>query len=210
MASPTVPGIDVSAHQGVIDWSAVAASGVRFAYLRALEGKDLDPTFERNRREAREAGLLVGAYVYYRARHPARWQADLLLELLGDQLPGELPPALDVETLDGRSAIEVQAGCLGWVDRVRAACGRDPVVYTYPAFWGAELHGTPLGELARCPLWIADYRARPAPEVPRPWGQAAIWQHSGDGRCPGVAGAVDRNRWLGDEASLRAFAEARC
>ncbi len=66
------------------------------------------------------------------------------------------------------------------------------------------------GQVARCPLWIADYRARPAPEVPRPWGQAAIWQHSGDGRCPGVAGAVDRNRWLGDEAALVAWAEGRC
>lgn len=212
--------IDVSPHQHRPggrgpDWAAVRASGVVGVYLRALEGKDLDEhpggySFERHRRAALDAGLMVGAYQYLRARHPGAWQADLLFEALGDLGPGELPPALDVETLDGRSAIEVQACLLSWLARARAILGREPVVYTYPSFWAEQLHGAVLTEAGRCPLWIADYRARPAPEVPRPWGQAAIWQHSGDGRCPGVAGAVDRNRWLGDEAALRAFAEARC
>lgn len=201
-------GIDVSAHQGRVDWRAVAEAGARFAFVRAFEGKDLDPTWEYNRREAIAAGLLVGSYVYFRARHPGRWQADLLLAALGDLLPGELPPVLDLETLDGRPAPEVQAGALGWVDVVRRAIGRDPIVYTYPHFWASELRGGAVSELAACPLWIADYRPRSAPEVPRPWGSAVCWQTSGEGRHAGVVGPCDLNVWTGP--SLEAWAGGVC
>ena len=206
----TVPGIDVSQHQGVIDWPAVAAAGIRFAFVRALEGQTPDPTFERNRRGALEAGLLVGAYQYLRARHPGRYQADLLLEQLGDLGPGELPPAVDVEELDGQDAVAVRACVHAWVERTSMLLGRQPVIYTGPAFWQANLRGQSESELAACPLWIADYRQRPAPEVPRPWGTAAIWQHSGSGSVPGVHGPCDLNRWQGDEASLAAWASAVC
>ena len=119
----TVPGIDVSQHQGVIDWPAVAAAGIRFAFVRALEGQTPDPTFERNRRGALEAGLLVGAYQYLRARHPGRYQADLLLEQLGDLGPGELPPAVDVEELDGQDAVAVRACVHAWVERTSMLLG---------------------------------------------------------------------------------------
>jgi len=203
-----IRGIDVSAHQGEVDWRAVARSGVRFAFIRAFEGKDMDPTFERNRREALAAGLLVGSYSYLRARHPGRWQAELLLAALGDLQPGELPPVVDVETLDKRTPPEAQACLLGWIEVMRSMIGRDPIVYTYPFFWRDELRGGVVSEVARCPLWIADYRARKAPEVPVPWSGAVCWQTSGTGECPGVKGPVDLNTWLDGE--LEAFAGARC
>lgn len=200
--------IDVSAHQGVIDWRAVAASGVVGAYLRALEGKDEDPTWHRNRREALDAGLWVGSYAYLRARHPGRWQAELLLGLLGDLGPRELPPCVDVETLDGQGRGPTQTCLLAWLDRMRTA-GLDPLVYTYPAFWAADLAGGALSELAGLDLWIADYRQRPAPEVPRPWRSAVLWQTSGEGSCPGVTGKVDLNTWLGP-LTFEAWAGRRC
>lgn len=204
-----VEGIDVSQHQGWIDWRAVAASGVRFAYLRALEGQTPDPTFERNRREALEAGLWVGAYAYLRARHPGRWQADLLAGLLGDLGPRELLPVVDVESLDERSAIEAQACLLGWVERMKAIVGAPPVVYTYPDFWARRLGGAVLSELAGCDLWIAHYGVK-APTVPRPWTTAALWQIEGDtGRCPGVVGPCDRNVWTG-QGDFEAWAGRRC
>lgn len=207
--------IDVSPHQhrrGAAgpDWAAVRASGVAGVYLRAAEGKDADEhpggySFAHHRQAAADAGLLVGAYQYLRARHRGAWQADLLLELLGDTRPGELPPVVDVETLDGRPAVEVQACLIDWVARARAVLGRLPVVYTYPDFWQRELHGAVLSEVADCPLWIAHYGVK-EPIVPKPWSRYALWQHSGDGRCPGIEGPCDLNTWPGDEASLRAWA----
>lgn len=197
-----VRGIDVAQHQGRVDWRAVAASGVRFAYIRAFEGKDLDPTYERNRREALAAGLLVGTYQYLRARHPGRYQADLLLDALGELQPGELPPALDCEDLDGRPAVEVQAAILAWMYRVREAIRRPPVIYAGPGWWLGELRGQALSEVASCPLWLADYRQRP--QVMRPWTERVIWQHSGSGRCPGIIGAVDLD--VAEEAVLGALA----
>lgn len=220
MTPPAVRVIDVSPHQhprgsAGPDWAAVLASGVVGVYLRAFEGKDPDEhgpggySFETHRRAALKAGLLVGAYQYLRARHPGAWQADLLCEALGDLGPGELPPAVDCEELDGRPVVEVQACLLAWVQRARAILGRDPVLYTGPAFWTAQLHGQVLSELAACPLWLAAYLPT-QPPAPRPWARTALWQYTGSGTVAGVAGACDVSLWQGDEDSLRAFAEGRC
>ena len=209
--------IDVSPHQHRkggpgIDWKAVAASGVRGVYLRAFEGKDLDEhpggySFERHRQAALDAGLLVGAYQYLRARHRGAWQAEQLLVALGELGPRELPPAVDIETLDGRPVPEAQACLIDWIATARRALGRDPVVYTYPHFWASELRGEVVTEAADCPLWIAHYGVS-RPIIPRPWQKAVCWQTTGSGTCPGIEGAVDRNVWL--EGNLEAFAGARC
>lgn len=220
MTPPAVRIIDVSPHQHRPggqgpDWAAVKASGVVGVYLRAFEGQTPDEhgpdgySFEAHRRAALDAGLLVGAYQYLRARHPGAWQADLLLEALGDLGPGELPPAVDCEELDGQGAVDVQACLLAWVQRARSILGREPVVYTGPAFWTATLRGAVLSELGGCPLWLAAYLDR-MPSPPRPWSRVDLWQYTGSGTIPGVAGACDVSLWQGDEASLRAFAEGRC
>ncbi|MCX5789579.1 MAG: GH25 family lysozyme [Elusimicrobia bacterium] len=61
-----VRGIDVSHHQGAIDWSAVGREGMVFAYMKASEGADMkDPRFEENWRGAQQAGLAPGAYHYF-------------------------------------------------------------------------------------------------------------------------------------------------
>ena len=64
-------GIDVSRHQGVIDWNKVKQSGVDFAMIRAGYGKyesQKDPNFEVNYQNARKAGIKVGAYYYSYAK----------------------------------------------------------------------------------------------------------------------------------------------
>lgn len=204
--------LDLSTHQRTarIDWAAVRADGVAGVILRAFEGKDLDPTFEPWRRAALEAGLLVGSYSYFRARHPGRWQAGLLLDALGGLGPGELPPALDLEDLDGRPTAEVISGALGWVDVVTQALGREPLVYTGPGFFLGQLKAGHVSELARCPLWLADYRERP--QTPAPWLGWHLWQYTDRQPVAGITSArgepvpVDASRWHGDEASLRAWA----
>lgn len=209
--------LDVSPHQGGrIDWAAVRGAGIACVILRAFEGKDPDEhgdgkySFERLRREALDAGLVVGSYQYLRARHNGRYLADLYLDQLGDLDPCELPPCLDVEELDGRSAVEAQAAVVAWVERMRAALGHDPLLYTGPYFWRDTLRGGVLAEVASCPLWLADYRQEASIMVPRPWDRWVAWQETGEGRCPGAPGPVDLGVWRSDEADLRAFAESCC
>ena len=69
-------GIDVSHFQGEVDWGAVAAAGVRFAFIKATEGlDDVDPRFAQNWQGSRAAGLLRGAYHFLHPNLDARQQA---------------------------------------------------------------------------------------------------------------------------------------
>ena len=229
MASPLEPNtypslgypvfVDISPHQQrpgqpPPDFVALRAAGVVGVMLRAFEGKDPDEvkggySFETLRQSARAAGLIVGAYQYFRARHPGDWQAELLLQALGRLEPGELPPALDVEELDGQSASKAREGVLSWVQKVSETIEEPPIIYTGPAFWKHTLKGESLSDLAGCPLWIADYRPSAVPEIPQPFTRPLLWQTTDKARFAGLAGAVDANRWIAKE-SPQQWAEHRC
>ena len=101
---PGIKGIDVSTHQGNIDWSKVAQSGVQFAILRAGYGRESsqkDSRFESYYVEAKAAGIPVGAYWYSYAMSPeeARQEAEACLEVLRGKRY-EYPIYYDVEEKD--------------------------------------------------------------------------------------------------------------
>ncbi len=178
-------GIDVSHFQGEVDWGAVAAAGVRFAFIKATEGlDDVDPRFAQNWQGSRAAGLLRGAYHFLHPNLDARQQAAHFLSVvtLDDDA---LPPALDVEVTNGVAPATLAACIETWLGTVEAALGCKPVVYTDPSFWrdnvGADLGGYP--------LWLACYA--PQPEVPASWQAWTFWQHSQSGTVDGIAGPVD-------------------
>src|SRR5262245_52462151 len=90
-------GIDVSHHQGVVDWGKVAKSDVVFAILKATEGGDyVDDTFARNLAGARAAGLVVGAYHFFTFCRPGAKQAANFLRVVPRDRP-MLPPVVDIE-----------------------------------------------------------------------------------------------------------------
>ena len=83
-----VTGVDVSHHQGRIDWPKVAGSGVRFAYVKATEGGDfIDESFGQNWEQAKAVG---GAYHFYRQCKGGREQAENFLQIL-PPVTGQLP-----------------------------------------------------------------------------------------------------------------------
>ena len=178
-------GIDVSHFQGEVDWGAVAAAGVRFAFIKATEGlDDVDPRFARNWQQSRAAGLLRGAYHFLHPNLDAKQQAAHFLSLvtLDDDA---LPPALDVEVTDGVAPAALAACIEAWLGTVEAALGCKPVVYTDLSFWRDNVGAN----LAAYPLWLACYA--PSPEVPANWGSWTFWQHSQSGSVDGIAGPVD-------------------
>jgi len=195
-----VRGIDVSNWQGEIDWAAVREAGIRFAYVRVSDGATApDPQFARNWQEAAGAGVVRGAYQYFRPAEEPEEQADLLLDVVGSPAKGDLPPALDVEVSGNLEADEVVARIERWVSRVRRATTMTPVIYTSASAWVASTGNTE--RFRKLALWIAHHEAA-CPNTPAAWPRWTFHQSSASSALEGVAGAVDVDLFQGTLAAL--------
>jgi lysozyme len=181
-------GIDVSHHQGRVDWPSVARAGFRFAYLKATEGRDLvDRRFRENWRGAEAAGLARGAYHFFTFCSPGGAQAANFLRHAPPE-PGALLPVADVEFVGNCTAwtsldavrIELRA----FLGAVEAAWRTRPILYVTPDSYERVLAGQFDGHA----IWVRDVLQRPAPDA---FGGWLLWQYSETGRVPGVAGPVD-------------------
>jgi GH25 family lysozyme M1 (1,4-beta-N-acetylmuramidase) len=201
----TTKGIDISKWQGTIDWPKVANAGYAFAFVRVSDGvSSIDAKFAANWAGAKTVGLVRGAYQFFRPSQSVTAQADLMISKLGGQYtPGDLPPVIDVEDDGGLAPTTVAARARQWVDRVEAALGVKPIVYTGKYFWRDEV-GSP-ASFAPNALWIAQYTSL-CPDIPGPWSKWTFWQYTDSGTVPGIAGPVDINRFNGSISQLKAFA----
>ena len=200
----TTLGIDVSYHNGTINWTAVRNGGVRYAFVRLSDGNTFnDPKFATNWAGAKQAGVIRGVYQFFRPAENVTSQADKMINAIGTYHPGDLPPVIDVEATGGLSPSQVAARVRTWVDRVRNALGVTPIIYTGKYFWRDEVGG-PSSFLGN-PLWIAQYTSL-CPDIPSPWQRWTFWQYSETGSVAGVSGKVDVNRFNGSVADLIAFA----
>lgn len=200
----TVRGVDVSHWQGNVDWPRVKGTGIGFAFARVTHGLEIqDTSFARNWPALRSAGLIRGAYHYFRPAQDPLAQADLALQLLdaaGGLQPGDLPLVLDVETSDGLTPGALQAAMRTWLARVEARTGRKPIIYCSPSMSTAL--GSGFGDH---PLWLAHWYVS-CPTIPDGWSRWRFWQHSSTGTVAGIQGAVDLDLWNGTLAELQTFA----
>jgi lysozyme len=196
----TTPGIDVSYYQQTIDWPRVQSAGIRFAFIRLSDGAtQRDAMFATNWEQARRAGIVRGAYQYFRPDQSVAAQADLMIAAMRGRVGDDLPPAIDIEIDAGLGPAVVAERAAEWVARVRAGLGVEPIVYTGSDLWrvrGAD----PLGSQ---PLWIAHY-TQGCPTLPSTWDRWTFWQHTDHGAVPGIEGAVDLDRFAGTIGGLRA------
>jgi lysozyme len=194
----TIRGIDVSRHQGEIQWSRVEASGIRFAFIKATEGTNyVDPYFAVNWDEAADHKIVRGAYHFMRPRMDGKAQALHFLRHVRLAL-GDLPPVLDLEVTDGVSAAAIRREALEWLETVEAATGMKPIVYTLPHFANSYLGG----KLARYPLWVVDLTLLwPSPS--KGWVGWSFWQYSHTGSVDGISGDLDLDIFGGSEVEFR-------
>ena len=207
-------GIDVSGHQASISWRAVKNAGISFGWVKATEGQTfVDASYERHRKEARRAGVPLGAYHFARPdtnvsnRDPVA-EADSFLAVAQPH-EGDLLPVLDLET-PGLSPAQLGRWAKAWLRRVERAIGQPPILYTYSSFWTSSVGNAPGFE--RYPLWLANYgkddgEVHPVRTVGS-WPSIAVHQYTSKGRIPGWPKPVDLNRlkkgWTLDKLSLGA------
>jgi len=205
-----VLGIDVSHWQDNIstpqrvDFAKAKAQGAQFVFIKASQATFRDRDIEINWQNAREAGLLRGAYHFLVWEVAPETQADFFCSVIGDD-PGELPPVADFEwwKTTPPNALNILERFL---NRVEANLGRIPMIYTAPGFWNP--HGSKDAKWARYPLWIAHYGVY-APIVPKPWPTWNFWQYTskGDGIAFGAESKdLDMNWFNGSLDDLYRFA----
>ena len=193
-----ITGIDISAHNGTIDFARVAADSVKFVYIKASEGASFhDSAFETNYRGSTAAGMATGAYHFVRFDVNGTLQAMNLLGCLkGKTL--QLPLAIDVEEHGNpeTSTMSVVTRLQEMIDYIEEF-GYPVIIYTningYHRFCKAYFENYP--------LWICRF-AHPSDDID--W---TIWQYSHWSEVDGISGETDLNvfcskqddfnQWLG-------------
>lgn len=201
-------GMDVSSHQGAVNWTAAARAGATFAYVKATEaGSYVNPFFAQQYTGAYRAGLIRGAYHFATpSSSPGAAQANWFVNHGGGwSADGRtLPPALDLEYNPyGQSCYGLTpAALVSWVrafvDTVHARTKRWPAIYTSTSWWSLCMGG--YAGFTADPLWIARYNTHVG-TLPPGWRAWVIWQFTDAGRFPG-----DQDEFQGTAAALRALA----
>ncbi|MHC1776049.1 MAG: glycoside hydrolase family 25 protein [Lentimicrobium sp.] len=196
-----VHGIDVSHHQGHIDWVEVDTMNVNgitidFVFLKATEGiTRQDLQFQRNWKKLKEGKILRGAYHFFHPSRDAAKQAENFIKQVKLET-GDLPPVLDIEKSNRRSKKEIVEGALEWCRLIEEHYGVKPIIYTSPGFYDKYL----ADDFEDYPLWIAHYYKDLPRMHHRKW---QFWQHTDKAKVNGIKGLVDLNVYNGNLSKLQ-------
>ena len=177
-------GIDVSNHQGNIDWSLVGTDkNIQFVYIKATEGAThIDGRYSYNIKEAKNNGLLVGSYHYLRNTSSISKQF-VNFKSIVDKDMQDLVPMVDVEEKVDKDSIRL------FCELIQKHYGKLPVVYgtnkSYNSYCAPDFNNYY--------LMIGRYGAK-APVI-NGKGRYNIWQYSENGKIKGIPKPVDLNRF---------------
>jgi len=208
-STPQLPGIDVSAYQGNVNWASVAPY-IDFVYIKATEGTYYtNAYFAQQYNGSYDYGVIRGAYHFaipnnssgsaqadYFIGHGGGWSAD------GKTLPG----ALDIEYNPyGAECFGLsQSAMVNWIwNFVNEYAAREhayPPIYSTTDWW-TTCTGNYSGFAAYDPLWIANFSASGGGPLPAGWGYYTFWQYASSGSLPG-----DQDVFNGAYTRLQALA----
>lgn len=194
-------GIDVSHHNGIIDWNKVVKDVFKpeFVYIKTTEGTGyVDPKFLVNAQGAAKTSIKIGYYHFASLNssditNDAIKEAEAFVLTIKKAPAPTMPLVLDIETNKAKLSKEQ---VVLWVKTFFAELAKlgytDVMLYSYTPFLNENLpinHG-----LGTYKLWIADYG--PPLILPKGWDKAYIWQYSAKGKISGIATNVDLNKTI--------------
>lgn len=201
-----VRGIDVSAHQGVIDWKIISTQGINFAFIKATEGGAFkDKYFTQNFEQARQNGIKAGAYHFLSYDSNGESQAENFISLV-PRAEGMLPPAVDVEFYGGYDKNPVpreKAGEIlnGILSRLEEYYGQKPIIYATKKSYELYIKDG----YTDYPIWIRDVFKKPALPDGRRW---TFWQYTNRMKLKGYNGKekfIDMNVFNGSAEEWNNF-----
>lgn len=181
-------GIDISNHNGNIDFNAVKSDGIDLVYIKATEGTTyIDAYLPANYNGALNAGLKIGFYHFLVGTSVPETQAENFYNNIKDK-QNDLKPCLDVEV----NNFDVMDYTLRFIAKFEALSNLPLCIYTSGNFANDNLDS----RLAKYPLWIANYGVE-TPMETTVWGNAYVGhQYSDIGSVNGISGNVDLDNFL--------------
>lgn len=192
----SVYGIDVSRHQGDIDWERLSTghhpdAPISFVYIKASEGSDFkDVKFKENFENARKHGFVRGAYHYFSTTSSGLSQANLFISMVKLR-KGDLPPVLDIEEKPKNKKKYIEEVKV-WLKKVEEHYGVKPIIYASSKYKQKYLDDPFFKEY---PSWVAHYYI---PEL-RKGEEWLMWQCTDLGVLPGIKEKVDINIFNGSK-----------
>ena len=183
-------GIDISHHQGKIDWKVLLDDEkfdtiIQFVYCKATEGNShLDTKWEENRKILNNKGIPNGAYHFFTPKDTPLPQAEHFLNHWKKR-EVDLPPVLDVET-EGISDEDLRNKMEVWLKEVEKKSGMRPIIYTSYHFFDTKFKDY----FKEYKFWIAAYSRKPECIDDN---RILHWQYSESGSLPGIDELVDFN-----------------
>lgn len=186
----TVFGIDISHHQGKINWERLKKGNpdeppISFVYMKATEGSShSDKRYSDNWSKAKENGFTRGAYHYFSPASSGERQAEMFISKVKLE-PGDLPPMVDIEEKPKDRELFI-AELKKFILKVEEHYGVKPIIYSYAKYYNKYLKDEFFNGYD---LWVAHYYVD-NPNIKREW---KLWQFSDIGRLPGIKERTDIN-----------------
>ena len=198
----SIYGIDISRHQGEINWNLLKQgtpdnAPIEFIYMKATEGSDFsDIHFKENFAKAKEHGFIRGAYHYFSKHSTGLAQAEMFIKSVKLE-KGDLPPVVDVEERPKDKKIFLQELKI-FISKIEEHYGVKPIIYSYKKYKEKYLNEN---YFDKYPLWIAHYYVSKLDENIE-W---LMWQCSDIGNIPGINENVDINIFNGNKEQLNSI-----
>lgn len=188
-----IHGIDMSHYQGDVFWEAIGDNRkMAYVYLKASEGGDrIDERYAENIRLAKQHGLKVGSYHFFRPKTPVQLQLDNFTTQCRPE-DQDLIPMIDIETRGGLSVEAFTDSLTAFLHLVEDYYHQKPLIYTGANFYDKYLAGSLPDDYKTMIAQYTDYE--PALIDDR---DITMWQYTGKGRIAGVNGNVDKSRFMG-------------
>lgn len=197
-----VQGIDISHHQGKIDWDRLDKQAVQFVFIKATEGEDhRDSLFTENSKQAQAYEIPVAAYHYFTFCRPGAIQSQNFIYAVPKDAT-EMPPVVDLEyggncMIDNR-VVSLIDEIAEYIRVIENHYNKKVIIYTTNEFYNNYL----LNKFTENPIWIRDILSTPNLKDGREW---TFWQFANRGRLDGISSVVDLNAFAGSKEEFIQF-----